>query len=182
MRADIPNYWAYADNYVLLDHMFAPAASWSLPEHLYMVSGWSARCYQANNPMSCENDSDTPDVQTAPGGGPAHYDWTSATTLLHNAGVPWAYYVFDGTEPDCENPDDITCIPVPQSAKTGSIWNPLPRFTDVQQNGQLGNVQSIQNLVGAAQAGTLPAVSWVVPSGIVSEHPPNKVSPTDRST
>ena len=39
LRSDIPDYWAYADNYVLLDHMFAPAASWSLPEHLYMVVG-----------------------------------------------------------------------------------------------------------------------------------------------
>ena len=28
----------------------------------------------------------------------------------------------------------------------------------------------------AARAGTLPAVSWVVPSGEVSEHPPGPVS------
>jgi phospholipase C len=176
LRADIPNYWAYADNYVLFDHFFAPAASWSLPNHLYAVSGWSARCYQLGDPMSCENDSDTPDVQTAPGGGVAHYDWTSSTTLLNNAGVPWAYYVFDGTEPDCWNGDVVTCPAVKQNTKTGSIWNPLPRFTDVQQNGQVGNVQSVQNMVGAARAGTLPAVSWVIPSGVVSEHPPNKVS------
>ncbi len=36
---EVPNYWAYAQNFVLQDHMFAPAASWSLPEHLFMVSG-----------------------------------------------------------------------------------------------------------------------------------------------
>src|SRR5689334_6147746 len=41
---DIPNYWAYAKSYVLQDHMFASYASWSLPVHLSMVSGWSARC------------------------------------------------------------------------------------------------------------------------------------------
>ena len=29
--------------------------------------------------MSCENDSDTPDVQIGPDGTPAHYDWTSET-------------------------------------------------------------------------------------------------------
>ena len=28
---EIPNYWAYAENYVLQDHMFEPNASWSLP-------------------------------------------------------------------------------------------------------------------------------------------------------
>ena len=103
------------------------------------------------------------------------------THLLSQAGVPWGYYVFDGTEPDCDDPEDISCIPVPQSAKTGSIWNPLPHFDDVAENGETGNVQSIENLVGAAQAGTLPAVSWVIPSQPVSEHPPARVA-TDRPT
>src|SRR5712691_11370050 len=35
---DIQNYWAYARNFVLQDRMFEPNASWSLPEHLFMVS------------------------------------------------------------------------------------------------------------------------------------------------
>ena len=29
--ADIPNYWAYAHDFVLQDHMFESVASWSLP-------------------------------------------------------------------------------------------------------------------------------------------------------
>src|SRR5262249_52049905 len=41
---DIPNYWAYARDFVLQDHMFEPNASWSLPAHLFLVSEWSARC------------------------------------------------------------------------------------------------------------------------------------------
>jgi len=41
---DIPNYWAYAKNFVLQDHFFAATKSWSLPAHLQDVSGWSARC------------------------------------------------------------------------------------------------------------------------------------------
>ena len=41
---EIPNYWAYAQNFVLQDHMFESDASWSLPAHLFMVSGWSAKC------------------------------------------------------------------------------------------------------------------------------------------
>src|SRR6202035_5881979 len=35
---DLPNYWAYARNFVLQDHMFEPNASWSLPAHLFLVS------------------------------------------------------------------------------------------------------------------------------------------------
>ena len=43
-RRDIPNYWAYADAFVLQDRMFAPTDSWTLPAHLFLVSGWSASC------------------------------------------------------------------------------------------------------------------------------------------
>ena len=58
---EIPNYWAYANNFVLQDQMFEPNASWSLPEHLFMVSEWSAKCTQAGNPMSCQNALQNPD-------------------------------------------------------------------------------------------------------------------------
>src|SRR5205823_6559557 len=43
-RHEIPNYWSYARHFVLQDHMFQPDLSWSLPAHLFIVSGWSARC------------------------------------------------------------------------------------------------------------------------------------------
>jgi len=53
--SDIPNYWSYAKNFVLQDHMFEPNASWSLPEHLFQVSEWSAHCSEHDNPASCVN-------------------------------------------------------------------------------------------------------------------------------
>ena len=37
-RAEIPNYWAYADHFVLQDRMFAPSDSWTLPAHLFLTS------------------------------------------------------------------------------------------------------------------------------------------------
>src|SRR5262249_35595868 len=55
---EIPNYWTYAQDFVLQDHMFEPVASWSEPAHLYMVSAWSAKCKDAKDPMSCENEID----------------------------------------------------------------------------------------------------------------------------
>jgi phospholipase C len=51
---EIPNYWTYASDFTLADHMFEPVASWSLPAHLYMVSGWSATC-TTTSPSSCTN-------------------------------------------------------------------------------------------------------------------------------
>ena len=57
-RREIPNYWAYADAYVLQDRMFAPTDGWTLPAHLFLVSGWSASCRNPNNPMSCVSNVD----------------------------------------------------------------------------------------------------------------------------
>ena len=53
--AEIPNYWTYAKDFTLDDHMFEPVASWSLPDHLYLVSGWSAKC-SSPAPSSCVNE------------------------------------------------------------------------------------------------------------------------------
>jgi len=46
----------------------------------------------------------------------------------------------------------------------------------VKNDGQLGNIQTIDNFYSAAKNGTLPAVSWIDPNGKVSEHPPALVS------
>jgi len=64
---------------------------------------------------------------------------------------------------------------VKQNAKTPGIWNPLPYFDTVHDDHQLGNIQSISRFYAAAKHGTLPAVSWIVPSGAVSEHPPDPI-------
>jgi phospholipase C len=59
---------------------------------------------------------------------------------------------------------------------TPGIWNPLPYFDDVKQDGQLTKITDVSNFYKAARAGTLPKVSWVVPNQTVSEHPPALVS------
>jgi phospholipase C len=70
----------------------------------------------------------------------------------------------------------VSCAAVRQNATTPGIWNPLPYFDTVKADGQLGNIQSVTNYYTAAKSGHLPAVTWVVPSGAVSEHPPAAVS------
>jgi phospholipase C len=174
---EIPNYWAYARNYVLQDHMFEPNSSWSLPAHLFMVSEWSAKC-TSSDPMSCTNalqSPGSPPDAKHPRRKPPDYAWTDLTYLLHKKHVSWRYYVFNGTEPDCED-DAMFCNDVPQNAKTPGIWNPLPWFDTVKQDGQLQNVTSLKGYYAAARKGTLPAVSWINPTGAVSEHPPGLVS------
>ena len=179
---EIPNYWTYARDFVLQDHMFSPVSSWSLPAHLYEVSAWSAYCPVPAAPFRCVNDPvtsglphdyGTPAQRAARANQPGpFYDWTDITYLLHRYGVSWRYYVAKGDEPDCENASAITCTPVPQSARTPGIWNPLPHFTTVQQDGQLDDIQSVDDFYAAAARGDLPAVAWIIPNERVSEHPP----------
>jgi phospholipase C len=182
---EIPNYWTYAEDFVLQDHMFEPDASWSLPAHLYEVSEWSAWCTDPLDPFSCHGapewanpDWVSGDVSaiTGPSDETAHYAWTDITYLLHRQNVSWGYYVLQGSEPDCENDNAVSCPPIEQAPTTPGIWNPLPDFTDVQQDDQLGNIQALSNFYTAAKNGSLPAVSWIDPNGTVSEHPPALVS------
>jgi phospholipase C len=173
-QREIPNYWSYAKTYTLQDRMFEPNASWSLPEHLFMVSEWAANC-TSDDPNSCQNALQNPGQLAKNGAKTPVYAWTDLTYLMHKNAVSWKYYVAEGTRPDCEN-HAATCSAKPQQVGTPEIWNPLPWFTTVKQDNQLGNIQTVDHFYSDAKAGTLPAVSWVVPNDAVSEHPPALVS------
>jgi phospholipase C len=169
-QADIKNYWAYAQTFTLQDHMFESDASWSWPMHQYMVSEWAARCTSAD-PMSC-----TSDLVTAPKPDGGFYSWTPLTYLLDQVHTSWKYYLSQGNAPDCDEGEQ-DCPPVTQLANVPTIWNPLPLFEVVKSaNEQNTNVVAIDEFYKDVKAGTLPAVSWISPSGEVSEHPPNLVS------
>jgi phospholipase C len=168
---EIPNYWSYADNFVLQDHMFESVASWSPPAHVALVSGWSATCSSVTDPYSCQSNLDQADWPATP-----TFAQTDITHLLHNAGVSWGYFVKTGLQPDCQDSEATgACAPVAQTSSTPSMWNPLPSFATVQQDGEAGNIQDTSAFQAAAVNGTLPAVSWVIPSDDVSEHPQNSI-------
>ncbi len=154
---DLPNYWTYARQFVLQDRMFSPVSSWSFPTHLAMVSGWSATCAKKDVAMSCTND-----PVLAPADAFAKYQkgkisiaWTDLTDLLHKHQVSWRYYVDPGTP---------------------FIWNTLPLSTDVHQNGQSGNVESVAHFYTDVKKGQLPEVTWLVPNDPYNDHPPSPIS------
>ena len=182
-KAEIPSYWAYARNFALDDHMFEPVKSWSLPDRLYIVSAWSAKC-RSRSPMSCSSNinpygrrvfNQAVNQELATGTAKIDLAWTDLTWLLHAHHVSWAYYVQRGIQPDCQDDSAEACHPVRQSARTPGVWNPLPLFGDVRQDHQLRNIQDLSRYFAAARAGTLPAVSWITPSGPDSDHPPASI-------
>ncbi|MGE5249995.1 MAG: alkaline phosphatase family protein [Bacteroidota bacterium] len=171
---EIPNYWTYAQNFVLQDHMFEPNASWSLPAHLFMVSGWSAHCTNPDDPMSCINNIESPKPGSAIPGSKPDYAWTDLTYLLHKYGVSWGYYLTEGNEPDCGN-GGMFCQKQPLRLNVPSIWNPLPNFTTVHENGQLNHIRPTRDFFAQLEEPALPAVSWIIPEDAVSEHPPASI-------
>jgi phospholipase C len=173
--AELPNYWAYAKNFVLQDHMFQADASWSFPQHLYLVSGWSALCQTKGDPMSCATNIDNPGIPGQAAGPNNDYPWTDITYLLHKAKITWKQYLGEGPDPHCGG-DPNECPPVQVGAMVPSIWNVIPEFDTVQADGETGNVvpfdQFYQDLAGPS----FPQVVWIQPAGNVSEHPANLVS------
>lgn len=166
--AEIPNYWAYAANFVLQDRFFASVRGWSYPTHLYMGSEWAARCGNPANPLSC--------VTAQLDEGPAlttQLPWASLFQLLDLRGVSWKWYLGKGAEPDCED-GEMTCDPQGLATSVPSIWNPAPLFNWVQKQGAAylaAHNPPVDQLLIDLKAGTLPQVAWVVPASPNSEHP-----------
>jgi phospholipase C len=172
---DIPNYWAYAKHYLLQDRMFAPTDSWTLPSHLYLVSAWSAKCSDLTTPdpdaSSCTTNILHPGgMEGQPFGVVADmpYRWASIPWLLDKAKVSWAYYVGEDTclAPDCEN-DGAHATP--------RSWMAMSGFRNLAYTDTLDNIRTYPDFFERAAAGTLPAVSWVVPYKGNSEHPTHPV-------
>jgi len=163
VASDIPNYWAYAQHFVLQDHFFEAPGSWSLPAHLYEVSGWSATCARTGVAASCHG-SNTPAERRPSRLAP--FAWTDITWLLHRDHVTWSYYLDHGAvSPALGNRGGVSLH-----------WNPLPGFTDVRRDGQLGSMRPLTVFYMQAHAGTLPEVAWVAPDFRDSEHGPALVS------
>jgi len=157
---EIPNYWDYASQFVLQDHMFESVASYTLPAHLYMLAAQSGGYVGSTGQAK-----------------PSTYNFPEITELLGSGKIDWKYYVTSGKIPDTEDDEVVGTDPQQQQdPKQYTFFNPLPAFPKVK-----GNPQQWDRLVSTAEFykdagnGKLPQVSWVIPSSAVSEHPPSGV-------
>ena len=98
-------------------------------------SGWSARCTDPTDPMTCSTLPRIPAGRHRPSGAverrphpPVRVDRPHLS--LAPGPVSWRYFVANGSQPDCAD-GQMACRPRPQSATTPGIWNPLPGFRTV---------------------------------------------------
>ena len=167
--AEIPNYWAYAENFVLQDAMFEGVRSFSGSAHIDMTSEWVAKCKSPTDVSTCVT---TPTMEP-PFKLENRFPYVNLPQLLDLNGVSWKYYLASGVEPDCDD-DAMTCDPEIQQKGVLTLWNPIPGYNWVVSQGQAylaaHNPDADQFLLDV-QSGNLPQVSWIVPSLTFSEHP-----------
>jgi phospholipase C len=163
-QADIPNYWSYAQSYSLADAAFSSVSSGSYPAHLAMVSGSEQSVL--DNPRStqpaqwgCDAIAGTqvPYMQaneTVASEFPC-FTATTIADLADRAGVSWKAYTMLATE-------------------SGYIYNPFRSFSSIINGADwTTKVVDEANFIPDALAGNLPALSFVTPPSIDTDHPPD---------
>jgi phospholipase C len=152
---DIPNYWKYAQRFTLADRYFTSAHGPSLPNELFAIAGQSGgvidngsnygagtACDGTPSELVTIIDSSGNRSQISP-----CFDFPTLADTLDFAGLPWMYY--GGT------PNVFSTI---RQIRNGPAWN--------------ANFATSAQFLSDAQAGRLPAVSWVSAPPEDDEHPP----------
>src|SRR5208282_6429769 len=149
-KRDIPNYWDYADNFVLDDNFFSSLMGPSFPNHLYIASGTNGPTTLTDRWVSQGGVIDNPGnpgigIGKIPSG--VSFSWATLAEELSNGNTPWAWYSGNA------NPLEPT------------IWDVLPLFTYFQNHPSdlKEHVKNTANFISDVQAGNLPAVSWIIP-------------------
>ena len=165
LAVDIPNYWSYAEHFILADRMFSPLAGPSFPSHLFAVAGQAGGAIDVPTSTTrgpflswgCDaNDSTLVHVMDAKGIVTDQFPCFDFPTLgdsLEAAGVSWRYYA-------------------PPPGLEGYIWSAFDGISHIRYS-PLWNqrVADWNQFVNDAMTGSLPAVSWLVPDVPVSDHP-----------
>ena len=153
---DLPFYWNIADNYVLFDRFFTSAAGGSVRNHFYWISG---------SPGNREADSLRPE---------GFDDVPTIFDSLQEAGVSWKFYV------ENYDPEINFRATLEGSQAAQLIWAPILNYNRFLDDPALNSrIVPLDEFFDDLADGTLPAVSYMVPSG-ASEHPPGSIQAGER--
>lgn len=163
-NATIPYLWAYAEHYTLADHTFSSFEGWSIPAHWAMIAAlapfigfFSKISNQSNYTVKTEYTQEADSIPTI-------------TQLMSNSNsnVTWKYY--------------DTYIPVGEyqrSFNNGSIidlWDPFKALSSSYTANESQHFVIRGKIYDDINQGTLPNVSWVIPSPPISDHAPANVT------
>jgi phospholipase C len=158
-QSDIPNYWTYAQNFVLADNMFSSLQGASFPNHLYTIAAQSGGVWNntlqingkgqlwgcdanplAQVPVLAEGTL----VVTKPF---PCFDFQTLADLLDGAGISWKFYA-------------------PPAGTAGYVFSTYDAINHIRNTSLWkSNVVLDTQFATDAAAGNLPAVSWLVTTG-----------------
>lgn len=169
----IPNYWAWARDYVLCDHFFGSVGGPSYPNHFFFVAGQSGGVL--DNPENIEVAWEDGKkfkswgcdavgehvfvlVKDDKGNLTKHdtcFNFKSVPEQLEEAGISWAYYSAG-------------------KYQAGYFWNALNGIAGVFHTDlwRPERIRPVDRLPEDIRAGRLPSVTWVTPRFELSDHPP----------
>jgi phospholipase C len=172
---DLPNYWHWAEEYVLGDNFFASAQGPSFPNHLYAIAAQSGGAHE--NPIQlqealterhretglfkawgCDSLEEAyipvTDSEGIPRKVPPCFDFLTEGDLLTGAGIPWAYYAATQDQ-------------------NGYIWSAYDAVRHIREDEAYWaeHVFPVDDFADHARRGLLPPVTWVTPRFEVSDHP-----------
>ena len=172
---DLPNYWHWAQEFVLGDNFFASAQGPSFPNHLFTIAATSGGTHE-NPPQDpallrerhqetglfkswgCDA-LETAYVPVVDSEGitkkvPPCFDFLTEGDLLTRAGIPWAYYAAT-------------------QFQNGYIWSAYTAIRHIREDPKIWqeHIFPVDDVVEHARAGLLPPVTWIAPRFELSEHP-----------
>jgi phospholipase C len=155
----IPQYWQYAQHFVLADRYFTSVHGPSLPNHLFTVAAQSGGTIDnvsgTTGGVACDGTpSGTVTVIDANGNRTQQspcFDFMTLADLLDAKGISWKYYIDGG----------------------GGVFAMIRHIRNSPMWPQ--NIGTTAQFLQDAQNGQLPAVSWLIPDWQDSEHPPNSI-------
>jgi phospholipase C len=174
-KENVPNYWHWAERFVLGDAFFASALGPSFPNHMFMVAGtsggahddpihddpppglartWGCDAPDAEKIVVVNEDGTKSEVDPC-------FDIDTAGHLLAEKNIDWRYYAADPTQ-------------------RGYIWSaysaiPTIRMTDLWDR----HVHPVDRLLQDIETVGLPAVTWVTPTFYEADHPKFEASLRD---
>ncbi len=151
-RADMPFYYGLADAYTICDSYYCSVMGPTFPNRLYLFTGMVDPKGTGGGPVY-END--------VPTNG---YTWTTYPERLEKAGVSWRVY----RPPGDWFGDALAWFKQFRAAERG---------TPLYDRGMAIVPDVVEAFRHDVTNGTLPAVSWIIPTGTASEHP--SFSPAD---
>ena len=157
----IPVYWDLAEEYALSDSFYSSEMGNSLPNHWYLLAADSPAIVKQKGLTSLSLPQKHVYLNEA------NATPTIEDELLNKSGVSWKYYDFQlaGYQKAINTYAALT------DGSAYNYWSPLAAREQSYANNVNQHFVGRNAFFASAKAGTLPNVSWIIPSPSFSDHP-----------